>query len=356
MAEISYPFNEDNANGGAKVVSHSQWQAMAHMWGGDRVDFELTNSVYEGNQLPFNASVINGRTAVITPGKAWVGGFYYTLTADLPVTIPDNTAPLPRKDLIVIRADLAKSAVNIAVVVGTPAATPKAPMPRKQAGGLWEMPLYEVDAAANNASVTVAGRAPFSMPPRVSVPWNIEDAARLQPRGTFIYDMDANGNDSQYEAFNGRDGYVITRHFGMARTYTPSLINMANPSTRVGRWRYIAPATVWFSAYFENTTTRDLTVASGHDSYAVSLPRPALGATGQVIRGYLDNNGAGASPSLPNFVDVVGRIYRGAPSTGVFLTIPSPGYVSWSGLDALTIFPRKGSLTISGVYETDDIG
>jgi hypothetical protein len=355
MAEISYPFNAANANGGSPIVSEAEWQAMAKLWGGDRVDFVLTATSYGSTVLPFNAAVVNGRTVQINPGKAWVGGFYYTLTSQGSVTIPNNSTTHPRKDLIVLQADMAKSAVNLAVVTGTPAATPKAPTPRRQPGGIWEMPLYEVDAAANNASVTISGRMPFNVPDRVAYPWNMDVAAPLLQRGSFVYDMDNNGGDSQKEGFVGRDGYVVTRHLGDARTYTPSMVNCANPATRTGRWRYIAPNTVWFSTYIASTSSSDIKASGDNWIIGVTLPVPASGATGQIISGHLDNNGSGSSSALPNFAQIIGKTSRGGSSSTLYLYIPNPNYTTKAGLDGLKVFPRKGFMTLSGVYEANKL-
>ncbi|MGN7135800.1 hypothetical protein [Streptomyces pseudogriseolus] len=353
MAEISYPFNEANANGGSPIVSETEWQAMARLWGGDRVDFTLTSTSYTAAQLPFSGAVVNGRTVEINPGKAWVGGFYYTLTAKMGLTIPNNNTTNPRKDLIVIQADMAKSAVNLAVVTGTPAATPKTPTPRRQPGGIWEMPLYEVTAAANNASVTISLRMPFSMPERVAYPWNNGPSAELQPRGSFTYDMDSNGGDSQNEGFIGRDGFVITRHLGKSREYTPTLTNSnAQPATRKGRWRYIAPNTVWFSVYMQNTSNSDYKVPSSTGTFGVTLPVAANALTGQLYKGFLDNNTANAG-GLPNFIDLTAMTRRGTATTTAYLYMPNINYSAKTGLDGIRVFPRKAWLVVSGVYEAD---
>ncbi|MFB7027186.1 MULTISPECIES: hypothetical protein [unclassified Streptomyces] len=353
MAELSYPFNADNANGGSQIVSQAQWQSMARMWGGDRVDFQLTATSYGNTSLPFNATIVNGRTVQVSPGKAWVGGFYYTLTATQSVTIAANATTKARKDLIVLQADLSKSAVNLTVLTGTASATPVPPALRRQVGGLWEMPLYEVDAAANNGAITVSNRMPFDMPERVAFPWNAAPGASLLPRGAFSYDMDNNGGDIQTEAFNGRDGYVVTRHLGKSRTYTPNLVNIGNPATRMGRWRYIAPNMVWFSIYIASTSTADLKLSGNNWTYGVTLPVPANGSTGQVFPGHMTNNAAGASPSLPNFVDITAKVHRGGSQSTLWLYYPNRHYADNEGLDGLDLFPRKGSLTISGVYESN---
>ncbi|MFI9202637.1 hypothetical protein [Streptomyces sp. NPDC053048] len=351
MAEISYPFNADNANGGSAVVGQAQWQQMATMWGGDRVDFQLTGT---SGQLPFDARIVNGRSVEVTPGKAWVGGFYYQLTAAMSVTIAPNPTDRARRDLIVLQADIAKSSVNLAVLPGTPSATPVAPQPRRQPGGLWEMPLYEVHAAARDASIALDSRAPFNVPTPVAYPWNVTESAKLLPSGSFIYDMDTNGDDSQYEGWVGRDGYVITRHFGKSKTYTPSLVGGTNVATRQGRWRWIAPNVVWFSAYLENTASTDAKVSNGEWAYRLTLPVPANGRTGQVFTGHIDNNSSGGAASLPNFIHVVGKTNRGSTATQMYLFSPSTSSVA-SGMDGLGVIPRRGYLTISGVYEAAEL-
>lgn len=354
MAEISYPFNADNANGGSAVVSQTQWQAMAHLWGGDRVDFQLTSRSYSSSVLPFGQST-NGRVITVKPGKAWVGGFYYTLTESKDLTIPDNASALPRKDLIVIQADMAKSSVNLAVVTGTPAASPKAPNVRKQTGGLWELPLYVVDAGANQASLALTGVAPFDTPMRASYPWNAAPGSELLPQGSFYYDMDSNSTDAQWEGFVGRDGNFVSRDLGRTRTYTPSLVNIGQPAIRRGRWRYVAPGVVWFSLYVASKSNSDLKVSTS--IVGVTLPVPASGDTGQIFSGYLDNSSSVHSPSLPNFVDIRARIFPNQVSAKhVALYIPNVAYNPNEGLDGLSIFPRRGELTISGIYEADTFG
>ncbi|MER5883082.1 hypothetical protein ABT160_04565 [Streptomyces sp. NPDC001941] len=352
MAEVSYPFNSSNASGGTSVVSQTQWQTMAAMWGGDRVDFQLTSSSYTPAALPFSARVVNNRNVEINAGRAWVGGFYYQLTATQAVTIASNPTSQARKDLIVIQADLSKSALNLAVLKGTASATPVAPQPRRQPGGIWEMPLYEVDAAPLDASVSVSARMPFSMPQAISYPWNATESARYQPVGTFALDMDSNGGDSQAEYFRGRDGYVPTRHFGKSKAYTPRLLFDSNlPTTGMvynGRWRWIAPNTVWFSLAITNHNNGLST--DNNVPYGIPLPVPANGRTGQVLTGHLMN--PAGSNGFPTFTSLLGRITPGTSPRHFSVYVPS--YTSLAaGLDNLRIFPGKSAITFSGVYEAD---
>ncbi|MGK5496397.1 hypothetical protein [Streptomyces sp. URMC 125] len=354
MAEISYPFAAANEFGGTEMVSQVQWQAMANMWGGDRVDFTLASESYASETLPFSATVINGRTVEIQPGRAWVGGFYYQLTSSATVNIESNPTERDRKDTIVLRADVTKGSVNLAVVKGQPSASPVAPQPQRSPGGTWEMVLYEVTAPKYDGAIVLSLRAPFKMPPAVTVPWNMRPAAEFMERGTFLYDMDNNGGDTQHEAWVGRDGYVVTRHFGKSRPYTPSLVRASNvPSSgfiRTGRWRWIAPNTVFFSVSLENTTTKAITNTGGSTSLGFTLPQAANANTGQVIQGWLHN--PNYNSDLPNLASIVAFVWKGNATTSTSMHIASRAGLD-EGYDTLRVLPAKSTLTFSGVYEAD---
>ncbi|MFD8018917.1 hypothetical protein ACFV6G_00570 [Streptomyces lavendulae] len=356
MAELSYPFNADNADGGRAIVSQTQWQNMAHLWGGDRIDYTLTSTAYDSTDLPFSARIINGRDVEVKPGKAWVGGFYYTLTSTMSVTIASNPGTKGRKDLVVIQADMAKSAVKLAVVQGTAGASPVSPQPRRVLGGLWELPLYEVQVAAQDASVSLDSRLSFNLPTPIASPWNTKESAALMPHGSMVYDLDVNGNDNQYEAFKGRDGYVITRDLGRSRYYAPEIVNINTPPSRwrEGRWRWIAPNTVWFTAYYQNLEWWDAKLTQGNWTCGITLPVPASGQIGAVFSGHLDNNVSGASPDMPNFVNVLAKVNRGSNSSVAWLYMDSK-WSSSEGMDGMPMIPRRGYMTISGVYEAAEL-
>ncbi|MFD7257178.1 hypothetical protein [Streptomyces sp. NPDC059874] len=350
MAEISYPFNADNPDGGKAIVSQTQWQNMSHMWGPDRVDYNLPTSAVAGD-LPFSAKVVAGRQVEIKPGKAWVGGFFYQLTAMQTVTIASNSGTKPRKDIIVLQLDMAKSAVNLAVVKGTAAASPVAPAARRVVGGIWEMVLHEVDVAAQDASIVVGSRAPYNMPDQVAFPWNARESIQaLGPNGIGL-DLDANGGDSQYEAFNGRDGYVLTRHLGKARTWSPAIVNMNTPASvwREGHWRYIAPNVVWFTLYWHNLEWTDMKLKSGFWTCGLTLPVAASGKFGQVFTGHMDNN-EGKRGDMPNFVSLTAKVNRGANSNVMWLYMQSK-WTPEEGMDGVGVIPGRAYMTVTGTYE-----
>ncbi|MFB7906409.1 hypothetical protein ACFC1T_08280 [Kitasatospora sp. NPDC056076] len=346
MAEISYPFAQANASGGSEMVSQVQWQQMAHLWGGDRIDYQLTSSTYDAAALPFAWKVINGRTVTIDPGNAWVGGFYYQLTATASLDIDPNPTDKPRKDTIVVRADVTKGSVNLAVVKGQPSISPIAPQPQRAPGQRWEMVLLEVDVPATNGALVVYSRGQFDMPRIVATPWNTRSTADFLPRGSLVYDLDVDGGDTQYEAFAGRDGYVVTRHLGRVRTSTPGLWGTnTQPAEvdRVCRWRWIAPNTVHFNMKIKNPGP-DITTTGWY--MQASLPQPANGRTAQTFEGYIDN--PGGNGGRPWLSQVRGISWEGNSTSAVNLFCPSG-----DSLVVLPGIPARSTLYLSGTYESD---
>ncbi|MFE2075188.1 hypothetical protein [Streptomyces misionensis] len=352
MAELSYPFDADNANGGSSVVSQTQWQSMAVNWTSDRIDFPLTSTTYSGDDLPFSAT-ITGRTVTVSPGSAWVGGFYYKVTEPMTFTISANGTSKGRKDLIVLRADMARAAVNMTVVEGSPASTPVEPQPTRKVGSVWEMAIQAIDVPANNGTVTALRRGPFPMPAPVAFPWNAGDSSTLLPRGAFTYDLDNNGGDSQWEAFNGRDGWLLTRHFGKSRTYTPSTLYVQSgipTANRRGRWRWIAPNTFWFSVTIVNDfEDKGIAVTGSNWRAAVTLPQNSNPKAIQTVHGYLSN--PNSSGGLPNMMSVTATTQPG--SNILFLHCPNPTTTK-EGLDGLRQFPARSTFSISGTLEGNE--
>ena len=355
--EVSYPFAADSAGGGSQMVSQAQWQYLARTFAKDRVDFRLDQTSIDAFSLPFQASVTNGTTVTLQPGRALVGGFYYQLTAASTVTIAANSGSTGRIDLIVLRANMSTSSVNLAVVQGQPAATPKAPTLTKTYGGIWEMPLHQVTVPANSGALSLVPVMPFDGHETVAVPWNAVQAAAYRTNGSFLIDMDSNNTDTQSEYWVGRDGNVISRDLSKSRGYTPSLVNVDNdlPSAnKTGRWRWIAPGMVYFSAYFVNDWEDGAPTRTGSNTVGFTLPTPASGATGQVVKGILRN--PNYNGGLPNIIEIHAEIGQsGSAQSTATLLYPNPTNTS-EGLDGLRAIPPLSNLKISGVYEAATFG
>lgn len=354
MAEISYPFAVDSPSGGAQMISQGQWQTMAHNFSTDHVDWILTTN-YASTDLPF-AATVSGSTVSLTPGKAFVGGFYYQLTAAQSVTIAANTGSNSRIDLIVLRADLTSyGQVNLAVVQGQAAASPVVPSVARILGGKWELPLYQVNVPANSGSITVASVMTFDTPGSVAIPWGATEVGAMARIGSFVLDMDNNNNDRETEYFRSRDGWAATRHFGRSRTYTPRLVNVINSpdaSDCKGTWRWVSPGVVYFTASIHNGWDVGSNLTGAHTITAVSLPWPAADGSDQTLSGIIHN--PGQSGNRPNIMSVTGQINAGELTK---VNLYSPSYTNVAqGLDALTGIPAGATLVISGTYLTNVFG
>jgi len=350
MAEISYPFAAASAGGGSPLVSQLQWQAMSHLWAADRIDFQLVNSSYSTTELPFYPQLV-GSDISIGAGAAWVGGFYYKNDAPWVVPAPTNSGAQPRIDLVVIRADMSAGSVNLAIKTGQAAANPLEPTVQRTPGGVWEMPICMIRCEANNGARSIGDRRRFDVPGLVSTPWNMKDVMGAMPPGSFGLDLDVNINDTQSESFVGRDGYMVTRHLGKRRPYTPDVFPVSGKpasSNRKGFWRYIAPGTVFFSVEISNPSTKAATLSGGGTGIGFSLPIAKSKDTAGVFHGFLYN--PEYRDGLPNFVDIVAQ--DSWANTNCYLYYPNPNTTK-EGLDTLKLIPGKSKLTVSGVYETN---
>ncbi|GHF38659.1 hypothetical protein GCM10010218_19820 [Streptomyces mashuensis] len=352
MAEISFPFNKDNDAGGRQAVGQGDWQAMSQLWAGDRVAAKLTSSSYTGAALPFAIKVIGDRTVEISPGEAWVGGFFYRLDAPISFDIGPNFDPAKdRRDTIVLRADIPRGSVNMAVVQGQPSANPIAVQPKRKPGQEWELVIHELKVPRANGRVEPFNRAPFDLPAPVAFPWNAGDSANFVPVGTFVYDLDSDGRHGQQELFRGRDGLVPSMTLGKSFTYTPQLINAASdPKGLVcrGRWRWIAPNLAWFSVDFRNDSSA--AIRAKQDALSFQLPVPLNGSTGQSFAGYLLN--IEERSGLPNMAALTGMAWAGQRGQTVRILSQSANSLM-DGLDYLLVFPPRASIVFSGVFEAN---
>jgi hypothetical protein len=330
---------------------------MARVFAKDRVDFRLDQTSIDAFSLPFTAAVVNGTSVSVAPGRALVGGFYYQLTASATVSIAANTGGTGRIDVVVLRANLSNSSVNLAVVQGQPAATPKAPGLTRTYGGVWEMPLHQVTVPANSGALSLINVMPFDVPEHMAVPWNALQAAAYQANGSFVVDMDSNNTDTQSEYWIGRDGNVVSRDLSKPRGYTPSLVNVnvdLASANKLGRWRWIAPGMVFFSVYLNNDWEDAGPTRTGTSTIGFTLPTPASGATGQVLNGVLRN--PNYNGGLPNMVEIHATIIQNSSAqTVAYMNYPNSTNLA-EGLDSLRAIPPLSNLTISGVYEASTFG
>ncbi|BET51760.1 hypothetical protein RGQ21_67420 [Kitasatospora aureofaciens] len=347
MAETSYPFAEDSAGGGGKLVSVGQWQDMAHLWGADAIDHQLVLGDTSGG-LPFYCT-LDGTNLVIQPGEAWVGGFRYKLDAPLTIPAPTNPSLSQRRwDLVVIRADMATGAVNIGIAEGQPSITAREPEPKRVPGGIWELPIWAIHLPTNNQTRTLEDRRRYSSSGPVDVAWNRDFISKSLPVGTFTIDQDINSSGGQQEGFRGIDGDMVTRGLGARRKYTPDILTVSNKPPTANRecyWRIIAPGTASFSMQIRNTSSTEVKSSS---ALVVTLPTVPANSIPTILTGYIDN--PESRNGLPNIVHIVAKT-ASSGSNYLYLYYPATSTLA-EGLNVLTTIPGKSTLIISGVYET----
>jgi hypothetical protein len=140
VTERSFPFD---AGPGAAVLE-VDWQKMAQ-------EFLATGVI--SNRLNQLAVTADGSGMVVSAasGRAQVTGFFYENDAALALTIAAADATNPRIDTVVLRLDRAANSTALAVLTGTPAASPVPPA-LTQTDALYELPLADVRV---NAAVGV---------------------------------------------------------------------------------------------------------------------------------------------------------------------------------------------------------
>jgi hypothetical protein len=96
-----------------------------------------------------------GMTITVHAGTAWINGYLYRNTDDLPLTIDTAEGVLKRIDRIVIRWDLTARKISAAVKKGTPASSPAAPALQRDADA-YELCLADVLINAGVTQITGA--------------------------------------------------------------------------------------------------------------------------------------------------------------------------------------------------------
>jgi hypothetical protein len=142
VAQQSWPWDTG-------AVLESGWRDMAAHWVDTGVLAGELNSLE-----PFGDS--SGMQVKVKTGKAWIKGHYYVSDTEVTLPIATANATNPRIDRVTVRADFGANSIVLAVVQGTPAASPALP-PLTQTTAVWEIPVAEVTVAAG--AVTIAASA-----------------------------------------------------------------------------------------------------------------------------------------------------------------------------------------------------
>jgi hypothetical protein len=143
MAQTYFPFD----SGAGANVTEAQWSKMAQNW--------LSTGVIKSynNELSVYADS-TGMQAKIKTGAAWIKGHYFESDAEEVLAIGTSNNTNPRIDRVIVRLDWTTNTIQLAVLQGTPAASPTAPA-LTQNSSRWEISLAQVYIGANVSTIAV---------------------------------------------------------------------------------------------------------------------------------------------------------------------------------------------------------
>lgn len=87
----------------------------------------VSNGVFYASATNLQATPGNGLAVSVAAGSAWINGYRYENTDDLNLPLTTANGSNPRIDRIVVRLSQVSRSIQLAIVDGTPAATPSAP-------------------------------------------------------------------------------------------------------------------------------------------------------------------------------------------------------------------------------------
>lgn len=143
MTQSFFPFDA----GVGSSVTEAQWRKMARLWLRDGVVYG------ELNQLAVSQRAAGANMSVdVATGRGWLTGHFYESDAVVNLPIAANLSGNARIDRIVVHADFVANTIGLAVLQGTPAASPTEPA-LTQSVTVWEIALARVAVAAAAASI-----------------------------------------------------------------------------------------------------------------------------------------------------------------------------------------------------------
>jgi hypothetical protein len=141
MTQTYFPFD----SGSGANVTESQWSLMAKNW--------MNTGVIKGalNELLIYADS-TGMQVKVKSGQAWMQGHFFQSDAEETLSISNADSTNPRIDRVIVRVDWTANTIQLAVLSGTPAASPSAPN-LTQNGSRWEISLAQVYVGANVSTI-----------------------------------------------------------------------------------------------------------------------------------------------------------------------------------------------------------
>ena len=115
----------------------------------------IGNGVFPVPSTSLQVVAGSGMAVAVKTGKAWINGYFYYNTSDLPVTLATADGVLNRIDRIVVRWDLTERKISVAVKSSAPATSPVAPALQRDADA-YELCLADVLVGAGVTAISQA--------------------------------------------------------------------------------------------------------------------------------------------------------------------------------------------------------
>lgn len=200
MAEISRPWN-GTVTGDAGPYSDANWQQLYRAiigYGAARNNngVFLMSGTEPDDGLKVTANSPATTSINVLAGAALVQGIAYFNTTTQVLTPAANASGNSRIDTIILRADYALQTIRLAILQGTPAASPVAPTLTQSAGVMWEIPIADILLATGFTSIAQSVISPrqdwVNAPPAVYLDHVLNNSGgTLNDGDVVIYDTTA---------------------------------------------------------------------------------------------------------------------------------------------------------------------
>jgi hypothetical protein len=124
----------------------------AEAWAEQIASF-IGNGILANPADNLRVQVNDGMNIIVRPGRAWINGYFYWNTEDLPMTVPTADGVLNRIDRIVVQWNLSDRRVVTVLKKGTPATTPVPPAAQRDAD-IFELVLAEITVNKGAVQIT----------------------------------------------------------------------------------------------------------------------------------------------------------------------------------------------------------
>jgi hypothetical protein len=104
----------------------------------------VSNGIFYANTNSLKVSAGSGMTVSVSAGAAWINGYSYENTSPHELILATADGVYPRIDRVVVRLSIIDREIVLAVLTGTPSASPTAP-PLTRTSDVYELCLAEIE-------------------------------------------------------------------------------------------------------------------------------------------------------------------------------------------------------------------